>query len=162
MPRSGASGFSPARLQAARDAVGLSPAALARAAGISRSAVSKYLTGQSSPQPAQLKALAGALAVPPGSLLEAPAEGEPLAQVRAAAGLTQEQLADRTGIGRSAYELAELGRRPLSDAGIARIAAATGTSPARVRAAHQRDVSLYRASRSAGKPSSQIVSDSLQ
>jgi transcriptional regulator with XRE-family HTH domain len=162
MPRSGASGFSPTRLRAARDAAGLSPAVLARAAGISRSAVSKYLSGQSSPQPAQLEALAGALGVPPGSLLEVPGEGEPLAQVRAAAGFTQAQLADRAGIGRSAYELAELGRRPLSAAGIARIAAATGTSPRRVRAAHQRDVSLYRASRQAEKPSSQTVSDNLQ
>jgi transcriptional regulator with XRE-family HTH domain len=112
VPRSGVSGFSAARLEAAREAARLSPSDLARAAGIARSTVSKYLSGRASPQPAQLAALARALEITPGTLLEEPPGGEPLAQVRGCACLTQAQLALAAGIGLSAYELAELGSPP--------------------------------------------------
>jgi transcriptional regulator with XRE-family HTH domain len=89
VPRSGVGRFSRARLRQARENADLTPADLAGEAVVTQSAVSKYESGSASPQPTQLAALARALAVPSGTLLEAPAGGEPLAQVRAAACLTR-------------------------------------------------------------------------
>lgn len=140
MARRGSLGFSPARLGDALSRAGISPAALAEAAGTSPSAISKYLAGQAAPQPPRLAALASALDVPAASLLQIPERGEGLAHIRAAAGLTQAQFAEQAGIGLKRYELAELGQRPLSDADITQLAAAAGTTTARIRAAHGRDV----------------------
>jgi len=130
----------------------MSRAELARQAGAPRSDISKYEAGQAAPQPPRLADLARALGVPVASLLEAPGDGEGLAQVRAAAGLTQSALASRAGIGLKRYELAETGRRPLSDTDIARLAAATGMPAQRVRAAHGRDVARARSAAAASEP----------
>jgi transcriptional regulator with XRE-family HTH domain len=145
--RSGSAGFSPERFRDARIRAGKSPAGLAREAGVPRSDISKYEAGQAAPQPPRLGALARALGVSARALLEVPADGESLAHVRAAAGLTQAQLADHAGVTRKRYELAELGQRPLSGADIVRVAAAAGTSAVHVRAAHDRDVAQYKARR---------------
>lgn len=146
VPRSGVAGFSAARLRAALEDGGtLSPAALAAAAGTTRGSISKYLTGQAAPQPGRLLALARALGVPAGSLLDPPAVGEGLAHIRAAAGLTQAALAERSGIGVKHYEAAEAGRRALSETGIKQVAAAAGVPATRVRAAHSRDVARFAA-----------------
>jgi transcriptional regulator with XRE-family HTH domain len=159
----GSPGFSPQRLRDAREQAGLTPAGLARAAGAPRSDIAKYEAGQASPQPPRLAALARALGVPAASLLELPPAGAGLAHLRAAAGLTQAQLAGLAGIGLKRYELAELGMRPLGDGDIGRLAAATGTSGAQVRDAHRRDVG--RRSRDADlteKGATKTVSDTLQ
>jgi transcriptional regulator with XRE-family HTH domain len=118
----------------------MSPAELARRIGASPSDISKYLAGRAAPQPPRLAALARALGVPAASLLQIPDRGEGLAHIRAAAGLTQAQLAERAGIGLKRYELAELGQRRLSGPDITQLAAAVGTTASRIRAAHDRDV----------------------
>jgi transcriptional regulator with XRE-family HTH domain len=51
MARSGAAGFSPARLRGALAQAGTTPAQLARDAGISPSDISKYTSGRAAPQP---------------------------------------------------------------------------------------------------------------
>jgi transcriptional regulator with XRE-family HTH domain len=159
----GSPGFSPERLRDARTQAGLSPAALARAAGTARSDIAKYEAGQASPQPPRLAAIALALGVPAGSLLELPPDGPGLAHLRAAAGLTQAVLAGRAGIGLKRYELAELGMRPLSAADAARIAAATSSDARQVQEAHQRDTARRRLSAEApDKRAGKNVSDTLQ
>jgi transcriptional regulator with XRE-family HTH domain len=140
MARRGSIGFSPARLGDALSRACISPAGLAEAAGTSPSDISKYLAGQAAPQPPRLAALARALDVPAASLLQIPESGEGLAHIRSAAGLTQAQLAERAGIGLKRYELAERGQRPLSHTDITQLAAAAETTAARIRAAHDRDV----------------------
>lgn len=140
MPRSGAAGFSPARLRAALAQSGISPAELARRIGASPSGISKYLADLAAPQPPRLAAIARALGVPASRLLQIPECGEGLAHIRAAAGLTQAQLARRAGIGLKRYELAELGQRPLRDTDITRIAAVVAAPAPRVSAAHDGDV----------------------
>jgi transcriptional regulator with XRE-family HTH domain len=144
VPRSGVPGFSAARLRAAREQAGLSPARLAEAAGTTRGSISKYLSGHARPQADRLPALARALGVPVSSLLDLPEGGEGLAHIRAAAGLTQARLAERSGTDLKRYEAAEAGRRPLTETDIRQIAAAAGVSVSRVRCAHGRDVSRYR------------------
>jgi transcriptional regulator with XRE-family HTH domain len=153
VPRSGVAGFSAARLRAALEQAPLTPAALAEAAGTTRGSVSKYLAGHAAPQPDRLLALARALGVPAASLLDPPAGGEGLAHIRAAAGLTQAALAERSGIGVKHYEAAEAGRRPLSETGIRQVAAAAGVPAARVRAAHSRDVARFREQRAPAQES---------
>ena len=148
----GSPGFSPQRLRDARQQVGLTPADLAHAAGATRSDIAKYEAGQASPQPPHLAALARALSVPAASLLELPPGGPGLAHLRAAAGLTQADLAGRTGIRLKRYELAELGMRPLSAADIARLAAATGTGARQVQDACESDLYLGCDSLMARKP----------
>ena len=157
----GSPGFSPQQLTAARQQAGLTQAALARATGASRSDIAKYEAGQASPQPRRLAAIADAVKVPAASLLEPPPGGPGLAHLRAAAGLTQADLAGRAGIGLSRYELAELGQRPLSGDDIARLAAATGTPARQVQAAHRRDAGRARAV-AAEKGTRKSASDTLQ
>lgn len=145
MPRSGAAGFSPARLREARIQAGKSSSELAAAAGVPRPDVSKYEAGRASPPPPRLAALARALGTTAAALLEIPPAGEGLAHIRAAAGLTQAQLASQAGIGLKRYQLAELGRRPLSDTDITGITAVTAVPPSRVRLAHSRDIARFNA-----------------
>jgi transcriptional regulator with XRE-family HTH domain len=128
----------------------MTPADLSRASGASRADITKYESGQASPQPPRLAVIAAALGVPAASLLEPPPGGPGLAHLRAAAGLTQAGLAAMTGIGLSRYELAEVGLRRLADEDITRVAAATGTTARQVRAAHQRDVGRAAAPRRKG------------
>jgi len=145
VPRSGAAGFSPARLRDARIQAGKSAAQLAEAAGIPRPDVSKYEAGRAAPPPPRLAALARALSTTTAALLEIPPAGERLAHIRAAAGLTQSQLASQVGIGLKRYQLAELGRRPLSATDIAAISTVTAVPASRVRAAHGRDIAGFNA-----------------
>jgi transcriptional regulator with XRE-family HTH domain len=107
--------------------------------------VSKYLSGQAAPPPPRLAALARALGTTAADLLEIPADGEGLAHIRAAAGLTQSQLASQAGIALKRYQLAELGQRPLGDADVGGISAAAAVPASRVRAAHDRDVVRFKA-----------------
>ena len=151
MPRSGAAGFSPARLRNARIQAGKSPAQLAGAAGVPRSDVSKYEAGRASPPPPRLAALARALGATGADLLEIPASGEGLAHIRAAAGLMQSQLASQAGIGLKRYQLAELGQRPLKDTDITGISTVTTVPASRIRAAHARDTARFKARTAEGQ-----------
>jgi DNA-binding XRE family transcriptional regulator len=154
--RSGAAGFSPARLHAARLEAGKSPGQLADDAGVPRPDVSKYEKGRTSPPPPRLAALARALGTTGAALLEIPADGEGLAHIRAAAGLMQCQLAIPAGIGLKRYQLAELGQRPLSDTDITGISAVTAVPASRIRAAHCRDTARFKA-RAADRPGNRAV-----
>jgi transcriptional regulator with XRE-family HTH domain len=151
VPRSGAAGFSPARLRDARVQAGKSPAQLADAAGVPRPDLSKYEAGRASPPPPRLAALARALGTTGAALIEIPASGEGLAHIRAAAGLMQSQLASKSGIGLKRYQLAELGQRPLNDTDITGISSATAVSATRVRAAHARDIARFKARAAAAR-----------
>jgi transcriptional regulator with XRE-family HTH domain len=151
VPRSGAAGFSPARLRDARIQAGKSPGQLAEDAGVPRPDVSKYEAGRASPPPPRLAALARALGTTGAALLEIPAVGEGLAHIRAAAGLMQSQLAIQAGIGLKRYQLAELGQRPLSNTDITGISTVTAVPASRVRAAHDRDIARFKARAAAAR-----------
>jgi transcriptional regulator with XRE-family HTH domain len=152
MARKGSSGFSAERFRAAQARTGRSPAWLAQKAGVPPSDISKYAAGLAAPQPPRLAALAAALGVAPSSLLEIPADGEGLAHIRAAAGLTQAQLASRSGISLKRYEAIEAGLRPLGESDVARLAAATGVPAQRIRSAYARDVKRARPWAQRGSP----------
>lgn len=140
MARKGSSGFSAERFRDAQARTGMTPAQLAQEAEVPPSDISKYAAGRTAPQPPRLAALAAALGVTASSLLEIPADGERLAHIRAAAGLTQAEFAARAGISLKRYEAAEVGLRPLADSDVARLAAAAGVSAQRVRSARDRDI----------------------
>ena len=130
----------------------MTPSGLAGASGAPRSDIAKYEAGQASPQPPRLAAIARALGVPAAALLEPPPGGPGLAYLRAAAGLTQAELAGRAGIGLKRYELAELGLRPLDDDDIIRLAAATGATARQVRDAGTVGVRLLGGARTIHAP----------
>jgi transcriptional regulator with XRE-family HTH domain len=132
-----AAGFDPARLRQARTNAGLSQRELAKRAGIDQTTIAKYEAGDRAPFVERLAALAQALGVPPATLT-APSTGT-LAELRAAAGLTQQAAATRAGLVRTTYATIERGEVATLDAETAkRLAAALSTTPAAVTAAHAR------------------------
>jgi transcriptional regulator with XRE-family HTH domain len=108
--RQGASGFDPGRLRAAREASQLSRGALAKAANVHPSSVSEWESGRQVPRVETVAALAQALRMQPGDLLE-PAESGPLTleRLRIAAGRSQQQIAEAAGMLRTTYSAVERG-----------------------------------------------------
>jgi transcriptional regulator with XRE-family HTH domain len=136
-------GFDGRRLRARREQAGLSVSELARRAGVSPQDVSRYESGTMTPGPDRLAALATALGAAPLELVEPEVLGHGLKALRAAAGLTQADLAKRAGpdmtVSRlKSLELGKVRRLPHADA--AALAAALGTTPEAIRAAHQWDL----------------------
>ncbi len=95
------------------------------------------------PGPDRLAALAAATGTGPLDLVEPDILGHGLKALRAAAGLTQAGLAERAGPDMTVSRLKslELGKvRRLPHADTAALAAALGTTPETIRAAHQWDL----------------------
>lgn len=136
--RQGAAEFDPGRLRAARMAAKLTQTALAAAADVHPNEVGYWEAGTRVPQVETVAALARALGVSPADLLEPSIGGRPtLRQLRVAAGLSQEQAADRAGLQKHRYAALERGEAArLTDAEIAALAHALDVGSDRARAAH--------------------------
>jgi transcriptional regulator with XRE-family HTH domain len=136
-------GFDGQRLRAQREQAGLSVSELARRAGVSPQDVSRYESETIAPGPDRLVALAAAVGTAPLDLVERAILGHGLKALRAAAGLTQADLAEQAGPDMTVSRLKslELGKvRRLPHADTAALAAALRTTPEVVRAAHRWDL----------------------
>jgi transcriptional regulator with XRE-family HTH domain len=143
--RQGASDFDPARLRAAREAAQLTRGALAKAANVHPSSVGEWEAGRQVPRVETLAALARALHIQPGDLLQ-PAEGGALTldRLRAAAGKSQQQIADAAGMVRNTYSAVERGETAaLSYAEHRALARAYGITDEELRAAHNASRAEY-------------------
>ena len=100
-------GFSGSRLSQLRRSRGLTQEELANATGLARQYVLALEQGSRRPGMQTFQALAGALGVRPGELLDATRLS--LLQLRLVAGLTQEETAEAAGVGRRTYSDIERG-----------------------------------------------------
>ncbi len=109
-------GFDRAKFRAAQAAVGVSVTRIARAAGVSERAVSRYLAGSRVPRPEVLPRLAAAVSVSPADLCTV--EDERLAHLRVFTGRSRAAMAQALGMAEETYRLLETtGRRGLLSAG---------------------------------------------
>jgi transcriptional regulator with XRE-family HTH domain len=135
--RQGTSGFDPARLRAAREAAKLSRGALAAATGVHVSTVGEWEAGRQVPRVETVAALARALRIEPADLLEPLNGAVTLERLRAGAGMSQQQVADVTGMLRNTYSAVERGETAaLSYRDTKALARAFGVSDEQLRAAH--------------------------
>lgn len=134
-------GFDPAALRRLRNQRGLTQAELADHMGVARTyAIQWERQGPdgTAPSPGNLVRLAQLLQVEPHRLTTIDPSEALLGDLRHWQGLSQAELADKAGIATSTLATIELATRPLHDRQAEAIAAALDTSPARVRAAHER------------------------
>ncbi len=101
--------FSGARLAAARIAAGLTQEGLARVLHTSQRRISDWERGMIAPRPELTPKLAAALGLDALELLGADPEAPSLEDLRLAAGLTMDQVAQRLRISRSRYRAMEIG-----------------------------------------------------
>jgi len=136
--RQGTPGFDPGHLRAARQAAQLTQGALAAAAGAHVKEVREWESGRRVPQVGAVAALARALGISPLELIRRDADQAiTLQQLRAAAGLSQQHVADRAGLLRTTYSQIERGEVvTLGVEDAAAIGRALGAEPAEVTAAH--------------------------
>jgi transcriptional regulator with XRE-family HTH domain len=142
--RQGATGFDPARLRAVREAAQLTQGALAASAGVHVSTVGEWESGRQVPRVETVAALARALRIEPADLLE-PLDGAlTLERLRAAAGRSQQQIADTAGMLRNTYSAVERGETAaLSYQDTKSLAAALDVTDDQLRAAHTVSRSAY-------------------
>jgi transcriptional regulator with XRE-family HTH domain len=136
--RQGASGFNAGRLRAARLSAHLTQGALAEAAGAHVKEVREWESGRRVPQVDALAGLARALHIDPIDLTDID-EGQALTlgQLRTLAGLSQQQVADASGLLRTTYSQIERGETAsVSDNDAAGIARALDRSSGDIAAAH--------------------------
>lgn len=143
--RQAAPGFDPRRLRAAREAAQLSQDALARAAHVHVSSIEEWEAGRQVPRVDSVAALAEALRLDPADLLEPPdGAARTLQQLRAAAGLTQQQVATDAGLLRNTYSAIERGETAtLTAADATAFARALSVTADQVRAAHTASRAAY-------------------
>jgi transcriptional regulator with XRE-family HTH domain len=143
--RQGTPGFDPGRLRAARQAANLTQGALAAAAGAHIKEVREWESGRRVPQVDAVAALARALGISPLDLIHRDADQAiTLQQLRAAAGLSQQHVAERAGLLRTTYSQIERGEvLTLSDRDAAAIADALDAEPVEVVAAHAASRAAY-------------------
>jgi transcriptional regulator with XRE-family HTH domain len=122
----GVKSFDAAALVRLRQARGLSHDALGERVGRARPNMIAWEKGPAKPSPSKFVALARALEVEPWELTTVGPGTAELADLRAWAGLTQQELADKAGMTRSTYSLLERGGVPLRSDVAERIAAAVG------------------------------------
>lgn len=136
--RQGAPGFDPARLRAARLAAHLTQGALAEAAGAHLKEVREWESGRRVPQVDAVADLARALDITPLDLIQRDAsQALTLQQLRADAGLSQQQVADRARLLRTTYSKMERGEAlTLSYGDAEAIGRALDVDPSRVVDAH--------------------------
>ena len=117
---------------------GLSHDALAERLDRARPNVIAWEKGRRVPTPHTLMSIAAALEVDPRELTTATMENATLADLRAWAGLYQDELASRCGLTRSTYALIERGEVDLQPDVAKRLAKALGRGADEVRRAHGR------------------------
>lgn len=132
------SDFDGEKLRAARTAAGLSQEELANRINVPRVSIVRWEGGWRRPYASSLAALAAELNVSPAALTTRDVSTSPtLAQLRIAAGLTQQTAAARAHLIRTRYSALERGEiaNP-SDETINAVAAAFDVTPAQIRTAH--------------------------
>lgn len=149
------SGFDAGRLRAAREAAGLTRGALAEAAKVHAGSVNEWEAGRQVPRIETVAALARALHLQPGDLLD-PGEGTTptLDRLRAAAGKSQQQIATAAGMVRTTYSAVERGETAaLGFTEHQALARALGVSDEQLQAACNatRTAYLQRSGRSGGR-----------
>ena len=134
----GAPGFDGQRLRRARQAAGLTQLQLSEALGVHETHVTNWERGERVPRVDRLGKLAQVLRVKPTDLTDLAEDGPPsLKALRVAAGLLQDQLAERAGLTRTKYAALERGEIVgLSDRDGAALAGVLGVRSEEVRAAH--------------------------
>jgi transcriptional regulator with XRE-family HTH domain len=131
-----AAGFDPERLREARIHAGLTQAELAHRAGIHHTAIARYESGDRTPYVERLATLAAALGLTPAALTNNRDTGN-LAQLRNAAGLSQDTAARHAGLIRTTYAAIERGEVASLDPDVTnRLAAALNVDPKAIRTAH--------------------------
>ena len=109
----GVRNFDPAALAEYRRRRGLSLDQLGARIGRARPNLITWEKGRSTPSPPKLVALAAALGVKPWQLTTIEPRSAELADLRAWAGLSQQELADQAGLVRATYALVERAELPL-------------------------------------------------
>ncbi len=109
----GVRNFDPAALAEYRRRRGLSLDQLGERIGRARPNLITWEKGRSTPSPPKLVALAEALGVKPWQLTTIDPRSAELADLRAWAGLSQQELADQAGVVRATYALVERAELPL-------------------------------------------------
>ncbi len=137
MSRSGVRGFSAAALRRARADAELRVDELARLIGVSRQTVTAWENGTSRPSPAVLRTLAGVLRMTTADLVPIREVDLRISDLRALAGLTQEQVAEHLGVSTTAVGDLERGFRAVDDAHTELLAELYQVPVARVRAIWQ-------------------------
>lgn len=132
-PAAAAARWRPGALRQARKVAGLSQAELAAAVGVTREAVGRWEAG-TAPRLERIRQVAAALGVDDvADLVERPEEEwSTLTALRIHAGLSQRQLAERTGLPRSSIQAVERGAFQPSEAMVAAYADACQVSLATV------------------------------
>ena len=146
--------FRGALLRQKRNEAEMTQGALARASGVSVQSIKAYETGVRQPQAHTALKLAKALNVALPALVEEHADLPPgLMQLRLAAGLTQEQVAARAGVGRAWYGRFESGAAPfVRPEVIGELAKVYGVDAQQVLNAHAVSRRLFVAKRSGTAP----------
>lgn len=134
----GVANFNPAAMRRIRQQRRLSLDALADELGQRRPNVIAWEQGRIPPSPRNFRAIADALDVDAIRLLTIGPRDAELADLRACAGLTMQDVADAAGVTWRTYAQLEAGDRPLSDELARAVAKALGTTQAQVRTAVQR------------------------
>ncbi|MGQ0744927.1 MAG: helix-turn-helix domain-containing protein [Acidimicrobiales bacterium] len=136
----GVRNFDPAALAHVRRRRGLSLAQLGERIGRARPNIITWEKGRSAPSPSKLVALAEALGVRPWQLTTVNRREAELSDLRAWAGLTQQQLADRAGLVRATYALVERAELPLREDVAQQLGRVLGHSVREVESAYARTV----------------------
>lgn len=131
-------GFDRHRFRTVRESADFSAEALASASGVERAAIHRWESGECRPQPDKLKLVADVLAVTPDEFFSIPPEDRTMADLRGAAGLTQNELAKKIGATRRVVNAIENGGGSLDKSRIAALAAVFNVAPEIINAAHAR------------------------
>ncbi len=115
MPRGGSVGFSPASLRRHLQRTGYTVEDVADQIGLSRQAVSAWLTGRTTPSPQSLAKVAHLLDVTPADLTPGVSlDAATLQDIRTRAGFSQVAVAQKLGVLQSLLSEIERGRRDLN------------------------------------------------
>lgn len=115
MPRNGVRGFSGAALRRGRSDAALRTDELAALVGVSRQTVTAWENGTARPSPAALRTLASTLRITTGDLVPIRESDLRISDLRALAGLTQEQVGAHVGLSTTAVGDLERGFRVVDD-----------------------------------------------
>jgi transcriptional regulator with XRE-family HTH domain len=132
--------FDPASLRRLRRRHGLSHDALGARVGINRPALIAYEKGSKRVGLHSLHLLAAALGVDPLELTTATRDTATLADLRARAGVSKTDLADRLGLDRTTWERVERGERGLRPDVAEAVAEVLAVEPGEVLAARERGI----------------------
>lgn len=108
-------GFQPKALEKARTAAKISRGDLSRAIGVDPTTVHNWETERSQPSPDHLARAAEQLGIPLDQLVVVPEKNRTIADLRNLAGMTQKDIAGRTGLSTTTIGRIERGEGTLAD-----------------------------------------------